>query len=68
MTHKHINSTWGFECVLPTGITVQSWFYADSKEDAVRRITEYMGAKLKSLKEIENPLKDVKMPVKNKDK
>ena len=53
MTMGH---AWQFECVLEDGIKLKSWFYSDSEQDATRRITDYLGAKLISLKEIDDPL------------
>jgi hypothetical protein len=52
----HANHTWQFECILESGKRLKSWFYADTEQDATRRITEYMGAKLISLEEIDDPL------------
>lgn len=59
MTHKHIREAWSFECVLPTGVRVKSWFYSDTEKDVVKRITEYLGAKLIKIKQIDNPLQDI---------
>ncbi len=56
MNYGHANHTWQFECVLSNGAKIKSWFYSDSREDATRRVTEYLGAKLISLKEIDDPL------------
>lgn len=53
MTMRH---AWQFECVLATGIKLKSWFYSDTEQDATRRIKDYLGAKLISLKEIDDPL------------
>ena len=53
MTMGH---AWQFECVLANGIKLKSWFYSDSEQDATRRIKDYLGAKLISLKEIDDPL------------
>ncbi len=47
---------WQFECVLPNDTKLKSWFYSDSRQDATRRITDYLGAKLISLQEIDDPL------------
>ena len=33
---------WKFECVLSNNIKINSWFYSDSKEDATKRIVEYL--------------------------
>jgi len=59
MTYKHCNAAWSFECVLPTGVQLKSWFYSDSEADARKRITEYMGARLIKIKPIDNPLQDI---------
>ncbi len=67
MTHKRINAAWSFECVLPTGVKLKSWFYSDTEEDAVKRITEYMGAKLIKIKQIDNPLQDITKKIVDKD-
>ena len=53
MTMRH---AWQFECVLTNGIKLKSWFYSDTEQDATRRIKDYLGAKLISLKEIDDPL------------
>jgi hypothetical protein len=53
MTMGH---AWQFECVLESGCKLKSWFYSDTEQDATRRIKEYFGAKLISLKEIQDPL------------
>ena len=53
MTMGH---AWQFECVLDNGIKLKSWFYSYSEQDATRRIKDYLGAKLISLKEIADPL------------
>lgn len=59
MTHKHIRAAWSFECELPTGVRLKSWFYSDSEADARKRITEYLGARLIKIKEIDNPLREL---------
>ena len=59
MTHKQIRAAWSFTCVLPTGVRVKSWFYSDSEADVVKRITEYLGARLIKIKPIDNPLQDI---------
>jgi hypothetical protein len=59
MTDKLSNAAWSFECVLPTGVRVKSWFYSDSEADVVKRITEYLGARLIKIKPIDNPLQDI---------
>ena len=53
MTMGH---AWQFECVLENGSKLKSWFYSDTEQDATRRIKDYLGAKLISLKEIDDPL------------
>jgi hypothetical protein len=45
--------------VLENGIKLKSWFYADTEQDASNRIKEYLGARLVSIKEIDDPL-DIK--------
>lgn len=56
MTAKSINKVWEFECTLQNGKELKSWFYSDSKEDATKRITDYLKGNLKSLIEINDPL------------
>ena len=51
---------WQFECVLESGRKLKSWFYSDTEQDATRRIKDYFGAKLISLKEIQDPLEIAK--------
>ena len=67
MTHKRINAAWRFECVLPKGVRLKSWFYSDSETDAVKRITEYLGARLIKIKQIDNPLQDITKKTIEKD-
>lgn len=57
--NRHINAAWSFECELPTGVRLKSWFYSDSEADARKRITEYLGARLIKIKEIDNPLREL---------
>ena len=57
MTMGH---AWQFECVLEDGSKLKSWFYSDTEQDATRRIKDYLGAKLISLKEIDDPLEIAK--------
>jgi len=59
MTYKNYNAAWSFECVLPTGVTVKSWFYADTEQKARERITGFFEAKLLKIKEIDNPLLEI---------
>jgi len=56
MPVKNINKAWEFNCTLQDDNNLKSWFYADTEQDAKNRITDYMGAKLKSIKEIDDPL------------
>ena len=42
--------------MLEDGKKLKSWFYADTEQDAIRRIKEYLGAKLVSIREIDDPL------------
>lgn len=67
MTAQHIRPAYSFECVLPSGVKVKSWFYSDSEADAVKRITEYLGAKLVKIKQIDNPLQDITKKTVEKD-
>ena len=57
MTMGH---AWQFECVLENGRKLKSWFYSDTEQDATRRIKDFFGAKLISLKEIDDPLEIAK--------
>jgi hypothetical protein len=56
MNDSSVNKAWEFECVLESGKELKSWFYSDTKQDAVNRIKNFMGAKLISIKEIDDPL------------
>lgn len=67
MPVKNINKAWEFDCTLKDGIELKSWFYADTELDAKNRITNYMEAKLKSIKEIDDPLEISKKQI-EKDK
>jgi hypothetical protein len=67
MTHERIRAAWSFECVLPTGVKIKSWFYSDSEADVVKRITEYLGARLIKIKPIDNPLQDITKKTVEKD-
>jgi len=49
------------------GKKLKSWFYADTEQDAIKRIKEYMNAKLISIKEIDDPL-DIKKKQLEQDK
>ena len=51
-----MNKAWQFNCVLESGEELKSWFYSDTKQDAVNRIKNFMCAKLISIKEIDDPL------------
>jgi hypothetical protein len=53
--------------VLENGIKLKSWFYADTEQDASNRIKEYLGARLVSIKEIDDPL-DIKKKQIEQDK
>ena len=59
MTDKLYHTAWSFECVLPTGVRVKSWFYADTEQKARERITGFFEAKLLKIKEIDNPLLEI---------
>lgn len=67
MSNSSVNHAWQFECVLENGTKLKSWFYADTEQDASKRIKEYMGAKLISIKEIDDPL-DIKKKQLEQDK
>ena len=56
MSRSSVNHAWEFDCVLENGTELKSWFYADSEQDASDRVKEYMGARLVSIKEIDDPL------------
>lgn len=42
--------------MLADGKELKSWFYSDNEQDATNRIKVYMGARLISLEEIDDPL------------
>lgn len=67
LNNSSVNHAWQFDCVLENGTKLKSWFYADSEQDAANRIKEYMGAKLVSIKEIDDPL-DIKNKQLEQDK
>jgi len=67
MNDSCVNHAWEFNCVLENGDELKSWFYADTKQDASNRIKEYMGARLISIKEIDDPL-DIKKKQAEQDK
>jgi len=67
MNDSCVNHAWEFNCVLDNGDELKSWFYADTKQDATNRIKEYMGAKLISIKEIDDPL-EIKKKQSEQDK
>ena len=67
MNDSSVNKAWEFNCVLGSGEELKSWFYSDTKQDAVNRIKEYIGAKLISIKEIDDPL-DIKKKQIEQDK
>ena len=56
MNNSSVNHAWQFNCILENGTELKSWFYADTEQDATNRIKEYMGARLISIKEIDDPL------------
>ena len=64
MPVKNINKAWEFDCTLQDGNNLKSWFYADTEQDAKNRIIDYMGAKIKSIKEIDDPLEVDKKQIK----
>jgi len=59
VTDKLYNAAWSFECVLSNGVTVKSWFYADTEQKARDRITGFFEAKLLKIKQIDNPLLEI---------
>lgn len=67
MTDKLYHTAWSFECVLPTGVRVKSWFYADTEQKARERITDFFEAKLVKIKQIDNPLQDITKKTVEKD-
>jgi hypothetical protein len=67
VTYKHYNAAWSFECVLPTGVRVKSWFYADTEQKARDRITGFFEAKLLKIKQIDNPLLDINKKIVQED-
>jgi hypothetical protein len=67
INNSSVNHAWEFDCVLEDGTKLKSWFYADTEQDASNRIKEYMGAKLISIKEIDDPL-DIKKKQLKQDK
>ena len=56
MSRSSVNHAWEFDCILENGTELKSWFYADTEQDASNRVKEYMGARLISIKEIDDPL------------
>jgi hypothetical protein len=67
LNNSSVNYAWQFDCVLENGIKLKSWFYADTEQDASNRIKEYLGARLVSIKEIDDPL-DIKKKQIEQDK
>ena len=67
LNNSSVNHAWQFDCVLENGTKLKSWFYADTKQDASNRIKEYLGARLVSIKEIDDPL-DIKKKQLDQDK
>ena len=56
MSDSSMNKAWQFHCVLESGKELKSWFYSDTEQDASNRVKNFLGAKLISLKEIDDPL------------
>ena len=67
LNNSSVNHAWQFDCVLEDGTKLKSWFYADTEQDATNRIKEYLGARLVSIKEIDDPL-DIKKKQIEQDK
>jgi hypothetical protein len=67
LNNSSVNHAWEFDCVLENGTKLKSWFYADTEQDASNRIKEYLGARLISIKEINDPL-DIKKKQIEQDK
>jgi hypothetical protein len=67
VTDKLYNAAWSFECVLSNGVTVKSWFYADTEQKARDRITGFFEAKLLKIKQIDNPLQDITKKIVQED-
>jgi hypothetical protein len=67
LNNSSVNHAWQFDCVLENGTKLKSWFYSDTEQDASNRIKEYLGARLVSLKEIDDPL-DIKKKQSEQDK
>lgn len=67
INNSSVNHAWQFDCVLEDGTKLKSWFYADTEQDATNRIKEYLGARLVSIKEIDDPL-DIKKKQIEQDK
>lgn len=67
INNSSVNHAWEFDCVLENGIRLKSWFYSDTEQDATNRIKEYLGARLVSIKEIDDPL-DIKKKQIEQDK
>ena len=67
INNSSVNHAWEFDCVLEDGTKLKSWFYADTEQDATNRIKEYLGARLVSIKEIDDPL-DIKKKQIEQDK
>jgi hypothetical protein len=59
MVKPRLNKAWSFEVEFNNSI-LKSWFYSDSIEDATDRLTNYIGAKIIKLEEIEDPLGIIK--------
>ena len=67
LNNSSVNHAWEFNCVLENGTELKSWFYSDTEQDASNRIKEYMGARLISIKQIDDPL-DIKKKQIEQDK
>lgn len=65
MSHSSVNHAWEFTCVLASGKELKSWFYSDTEQDASNRVKNFLGAKLISIKEIDDPLEICKKQMEN---
>ncbi len=69
MVKNRLNKAWEWEIEFnETKKKIKSWFYSDTLEDAKKRLEEYMNSKVISLKEIEDPLKNIQYGKSNKIK
>lgn len=63
MTRK----AWGWEIERKeTKKKIESWFYSDTYEDSKERLENYMNSTIITLKEIEDPLKNINYGKSNK--